>query len=251
MGANLRFASNSSARELSKRERFEALFEDCPIPPDELLSNLLLFVKRQDLTRMIFLHDLYRRALEVNGVVMEFGVRWGRDLALFESFRGMYEPYNYGRKVIGFDTFEGFPSVHAKDGGSDVIEKGAYSVTEGYEDFLREVLDYHESESPIPHIQKYELVKGDVTATLPRYLEEHPETVVALAYFDLDVYEPTKACLEAIKPHLTKGSVLGFDEVNCEGFPGETLALKEVLGLDRYSLRRSPIESFPSWLVIE
>ena len=251
MGANLKFASNSSVRELSKRERFEALFENCPIPSDELLSNLLLFVKRQDLTRMIFLHDLYKRALEVNGVVMEFGVRWGRDLALFESFRGMYEPYNYGRKVIGFDTFEGFPSVHAKDGDADVIAEGAYSVTDGYEDFLREVLDYHESESPIPHIQKYELVKGDVTATLPQYLEDHPETVISLAYFDLDVYEPTKACLEAIKPHLTKGSVLGFDEVNCEGFPGETLALKEVLGLDRFSLRRSPIESYPSWLVIE
>jgi hypothetical protein len=42
-----------------------------------------------------------------------------------------------------------------------------------------------------------------------------------------------------IKEHLTKGSVLGFDELNCHDFPGETLAMKEVLGLDRYAIKRS------------
>jgi len=40
-------------------------------------------------------------------------------------------------------------------------------------------------------------------------------------------------------PHLTKGSIVGFDELNVRAYPGETLALKEVLGLDRYKIRRS------------
>lgn len=39
-------------------------------------------------------------------------------------------------------------------------------------------------------------------------------------------------------PHLTRGSVLGFDELNCGEFPGETVAVREVLGLDRVALRR-------------
>ncbi len=56
---------------------------------------------------------------------MEFGVKWGQNLALFQSFRGMYEPYNHNRKIIGFDTFEGFPSVDKKDGGSKIIKAGA------------------------------------------------------------------------------------------------------------------------------
>lgn len=43
----------------------------------------------------------------------------------------------------------------------------------------------------------------------------------------------------AILPHLTKGSVIGFDELNFHAFPGETLALKEVLGLGKYSIRRN------------
>jgi len=76
--------------------------------------------------------DLYRRALDVHGVVMEFGVRWGSNLALFQSLRGIYEPYNYTRKIIGFDTFAGFPSVSEQDGDDAVIAPGAYGVSEGY-----------------------------------------------------------------------------------------------------------------------
>jgi len=247
----IRVAGNPSGEERSARERFFDLFRACPIPRSELLQNLGLFINRQDLTRIIFLNDLYRQIVNTHGVVMEFGVRWGRDLALFESLRGMYEPFNYSRKVIGFDTFEGFPSVDAKDGSAEVASPGAYAVTEGYDRYLSQVLDYHEQESPIPHIRKYELLRGDATETVPAYLEAHPETIVALAYFDFDIYEPTRACLEAIRPHLTRGSVIAFDELNCADFPGETVAVREVLGLDRYRIRRSPLGSFPSWLVVD
>lgn len=84
---------------------------------------------------------------------MEFGVRWGRNLALFESLRGIHEPFNHNRKIVGFDTFEGFPSTHEKDGDADIVRVGAYDVTEKYEDFLAEILAYHEQESPISHVR--------------------------------------------------------------------------------------------------
>ena len=47
----------------------------------------------------------------------------------------------------------------------------------------------------------------------------------------MDIYKPTKDCLKAIKPHLTKGSVLAFDELNCDMARGVTPALKEVFNL--------------------
>ena len=92
---------------------------------------------------------------------------------------------------------------------------------------------------------------GSPTSSAPAYLREHPETIVALAYFDFDIYQPTKDCLEAILPHLTKGSVLAFDELNCPEFPGETIALREVLGLSRHSIRRDPNNPLTSYLIIE
>jgi len=248
---NFVIKGNSSVKEIDFRRKLLGQFKDCPIPDDELLSNLGLFLNRQTLSRILFFHELYLKIINVNGIIVEFGVRWGQNLALFESFRGMYEPYNYSRKIVGFDTFSGFPSVNAKDGNSDVIQKGAYSVTQNYDEYLQDIMDYHESESPISHIKKYELVKGDAKITINKYLDDNPETIIAFAYFDFDIYEPTKKCLEAIKNHLTKGSIIGFDELNLHDFPGETLAFKEVLGLSNYRILRTPLNPLMSYIVFE
>ncbi len=248
---DIRVKSRASSGEISIREKFYEKFMQCPIPSNELLSNLGLFLNRQTLSRIIFMHELYQKIIPVNGIVMEFGVRWGQNLALFSSFRGMYEPFNYGRKIVGFDTFSGFPSVTKKDGKDEIASRGAFGVTGGYESYLDSVMSYHESESPLNHIKKYEIIKGDATITLKKYLQKHPETIIALAYFDFDIYEPTKKCLELIKTHITKGTVIGFDQLNWSFFPGETIALKEVFGLDKYAIRRSPLNPAPSYLIVE
>jgi len=247
----IQMVQEKSPEEVSRREDLFELYKECPIPDDELLSNLALFISKKEFARMLYIHDLYKQILDVHGVIMEFGVRWGQNLALYETFRGIYEPFNRVRKVIGFDTFEGFPSVSTKDGTSDIISVGSYSVTEGYESFLDRLLAVREQEGLGSHDKKYELVKGDASLTVQDYLDRHPETIVSLAYFDLDIYEPTRACLEAITGHLTKGSIVAFDELNDELFPGETLALKEVFGLDQYRLVHTPYSAVRSYLVID
>jgi hypothetical protein len=242
---------NASEDETRLRGQLVEYLRECPIPDNELFSNLALFLSRQNLSHMLFVNELYQHILGTHGVIMEFGVRWGRNLALYESLRGLYEPFNHNRKIIGFDTFSGFPSVHAKDGTAKIIDVGAYNVTDDYADYLAKVLDYHERESPISHLKKFELVKGDASESIVKYLRDKPETIVALAYFDFDLYEPTKACLNAIKDHLTKGSVIGFDELNNRDYPGETLALKETIGLGRYQIRHSQYSSTASYIVID
>lgn len=242
---------NTSEFEDRIRDEFVDVFLHTPIPKDELLDNLGLFMRRQTWARLLFLDEIYKKALDVHGIAVEFGVRWGQNLAFLSCLRGMYEPVNYTRKIVGFDTFAGFPDIHANDGGHETVKKGAYSVPGGYEDTLASILRYHENESPLSHITKFELVKGDVTKTLDEYLNRHPETIISLAYFDLDLYEPTKYCLERIRPHLTKGSVLGFDELNAEGAPGETIALREVLGLENCRIRRVPYTTTQSYLVYD
>jgi hypothetical protein len=237
----------SSQGEIDKRQQFFDLFARCPIEGQEKLWNLGLFISRQSLARMLFMYELYQKCVGVHGVVMEFGVRWGQNLALFSNFRGMLEPFNYNRKIIGFDTFAGFPSVSEKDLTKSQV--GDYAVPPGYEDYLKQLLSYHESESPIPHIKKFELVKGDATVTLKEYLAKHPETIISLAYFDFDIYKPTLECLRMIKPHLTKGSVLGFDELNYDEFPGETIALREVFGTNQLKIRRSPLSPLQSYAI--
>lgn len=240
----------ASGKELDQRKKFFDLYSSNPIPDGEKLSNLGLFVKRQELSKVIYLNHIYNQILNTHGVIMEFGTRWGQNLVTLSSLRGMYEPYNYSRKIVGFDTFAGFEGVSDKDGGHGIIRKGSFSVTEGYEQYLNEVLAYHEMESPLAHIRKFELVKGDATVEIKKYLEAHPETIVALAYFDFDIYEPTLKCLEAILPYLSRGGVIAFDELTDPHFPGETVALRETLA-NKFRIRRVPYCGIQSYLVYE
>lgn len=235
--------------EKAAHEQLVELMRECPIPESEKVNNLGVLMKRQALTRLIFMYELYQKILPVHGIIAEFGVRWGQNLALFQNFRGMLEPFNYNRRIVGFDTFSGFPSVSGNDLGHAV--KGGMNVTENYQDFLERLLTCHANFNPIPNIKKHELVKGDATKTFKKYLEDHPETIIAFAYFDFDIYEPTKVCLDLCKDRFTKGSVIGFDEINNPNWPGETMALKEVLGLDKYRIQRVPYMPTSSFIVIE
>lgn len=244
---NIEIKSIASETENTNRNKLFNLFQNCPIPDNERLNNNGLFVKRQDLTKQLFFNDIYSKITNVHGVIMEFGVRWGQNLVTLNNLRGIHEPFNHSRKIIGFDTFNGFENIDKKDGKHQIIKKGAFSVTENYEEYLNNILDYHESECPLSHIKKNKILKGDATVMLERYLVEHPETIIAFAYFDFDVYEPTKKCLELIKPYLTKGSIIGFDELNDPHFPGETIALKEAFGLGNVAIKRSKYSGIQSY----
>ena len=239
-----------SNTEQTIRTRLRQLFEERPIPDDQILENLELYMRPQRISEILALQDLFLKILNVHGIIMEFGVRWGRHLSVFSALRAFYEPYNFYRKIVGFDTFAGFSNVAREDGKSDRVHPEAMSVTPGYEDYLTELLSLHEGEAPLSHIRRFELRKGDAAGELRKYLENYPETIVALAYFDMDIYAPTKSCLELIQPYLTKGSVLAFDELLHPEFPGETLALKEVMDITKHKLERRPGSPYPAYIVM-
>lgn len=240
-----------SQEENKIRQDIIGLLKECPIPDDQLQANLGLFLNSKSLARILFMDHMFQQIVDVPGVVMEFGTRWGQNLALFSALRGMYDAIHRHRKIIGFDTFTGFPSVSPQDGNSEMMAKGGLALTENYKEYLEKILDYHEKENPLSHIKKYELRAGDAVVEIDRYFQEYPETIVALAYFDFDIYEPTKKCLEAIKSRVVKGSVIGFDELNDHDSPGETLALMETFGLNNLRLRRLPYTSRTSYFVVQ
>jgi len=220
-----------------------SLLHRTSIPDAELAENAGLFIPPRTLKRMLFLDELYQKILGVHGIVIQFGVRWGRDIATFDSLRTIYEPFNISRRIIGFDTFNGFSSIHPEDGNEAIMISGALNVTDEYESELNEVVACRRKLDPLPQIDRCQLIKGDASIELESFLAQHPETVVALAYFDMDIYTPTKRCLELLAPYITKGTVIAFDELNSPIAPGETVALREVYGLSRYAIQRSPLYS--------
>jgi hypothetical protein len=222
-----------------------------PIPKDQLLSNLGLYLNSKNLFRIIFFNEIYKKIVNIPGVIMEFGTRWGQNSALFASLRGMYEPFNRHRKIIIFDTFEGFPKISKQDGKSDLMKKGQLSLTKNYHEYSEEIMNIQENDNPINHIKKFEIYKGDAPIQLKKFLKKNPQSIISLAYFDFDLYKPTKDCLSIIKKRLVKGSILGFDELNDPDSPGETTALMEVFDMNKIRLKKLPYVSRVSYFEIE
>ena len=264
--ANVDLQTYQTDGELSATEQRTDLLLSTPIPKLQILSNLGLFLNSKNLARILFFNDIYRQIIETQGVIIEFGNRWGQNLGILTALRGIYEPFNRHRKIIGFDTFQGFLEIDEKDKSSDdtasdtgahlhaggtIMTENNISVTDGYDKHLEQILSVQEKCNPISHIKKFELRKGDATEQFPQYLKENPETIVAFAFFDFDLYAPTKACLEILKDRLVKGSVVGFDELNEHDAPGETVALMEVMGLNNIRLRKHSHASRVSYFVVE
>jgi hypothetical protein len=238
----------------NEKKTMQALFNHVkasPLPDEEVLANLGLFLTSKTLSRILFFYELYKKLIHNHGVIIEFGVRWGQTLAIMSALRGIFEPFNRHRKIIGFDTFQGFTGIGEKDGDLCRCIDGSFSVTPDYEEYLEKLLNLQDNLNPISHLKKYELVQGNALETIPSYFSKHPETIVSLAIFDFDIYEPTKAALEAVKPHLCKGSILVFDELCDDIFPGETIALREILGLNNLRIQRMPMTSRISYMEFE
>ncbi|MCK5609955.1 crotonobetainyl-CoA--carnitine CoA-transferase [Candidatus Pacearchaeota archaeon] len=241
-----------SEKEDKIRSDFVDVFRGSPIPDVDILQNLGLFISSKNLSRILFMDHMYKQIIDTQGIVIEFGCRWGQNLAIFSALRGIYEPFNRHRKIVGFDTFEGFPGLTDKDNVlCDFMREGGLSCCEGYLEYLEKIMDYQEQDNPLSHIKKYDIRKGDAIDELEKYLKEFPETIISLAYFDFDIYEPTKKCLEMIKPYLFKGSLIGFDELNDVDSPGETIALKEVFDLNKINLKRHRYTSRTSYFILD
>lgn len=223
-------------------EPYSALVERAFLPLPDLMDNFGLLMGEWVTAHILFVSDMYRRILDVPGTVMEFGTRRGQNIALFQQFRRIWEPYNDGRHIIGFDTWTGFPHVNKRDGNG--VAAGDLSSPPGYADDLAALLRHKQRLGSMPNGPAPELVRGDVVETVPAYLLAHPETVVALAYFDLDLYAGTKACLEAILPRMPKGAMLVFDELSHPQYPGETIAVLEMLRLNGLRLQRLPFNTY-------
>lgn len=210
-------------------------------------SHSLAVTKRTAIARVLYLHELYRRIVDVPGVICEFGVHWGASMATLINLRSMLEPFNTSRTVHGFDTFLGFSVVSPEDGAAN---RGDYATPEDYERTLEEILAYHESIGPFGDRRRFELVRGDVSVTVPTWLESNPHALVAMAIFDMDVYTPTRDVLQIIRPRMAKGALLVFDELNCPFFPGETQAVLKALELSTVRLERHPLQPYCAWAVV-
>ena len=120
-------------------------------------------------------------AAVVDGLVLEFGVRFGTSIRQISALVDQH--------VYGFDSFQGLPESWHNE------PKGSYS-TKGI----------------IPSVpQNVILHPGWFEETLPGFVKRHPKPV-RFMNIDCDIYSSTKTVLEFFAKQIIPGTVIVFDE---------------------------------------
>jgi len=240
-----------------ERQSFEALahyFENGLGSTISKLDNFPKYVRRQALSKFLARADLFHKILQVHGSIIDGEVNTGCSLMTFAQLSAIFELVNYTRKVIGFDTFIGIPAVHQKDSNpgntSPHIRKGRFSA-EGYDQDILRAVDIFDSNRNLGHIPTVEIVKGDVHETMPNYLKENPHLIVSLLHLDIDRYKAIKVVIETFLPRMPKGAMIIFDDINQPGYPGETLAVMEALGVRNLRIQRLSYETGISYSILD
>lgn len=237
--------------ELQEPAAIKACFDSNPSTWETKMENFPKYVRRQNLTRFLALYEIFKRVLPVKGSIVECGVNHGFGLMTWAKLSAVLEPVNLTRRIYGFDTFEGFPSLDEKDkapAAKNVKVGDLYA--DSYEELL-ELVRINDSTRFLGHVNKVNLVRGDATNTIPAFLADNPHLVISLLFMDFDIYEPTKVALEHFLPRMPKGAVLAFDELDNPLWPGETLAMLEHSAKRRLRIQRLEFDPYIGFAVLD
>lgn len=243
-------ATLRSVAEQEVSRGYAQLFESSKDPTEIKLQTFPKYVRRQDVTRFLCLYELFKQILPVKGSIIECGVFRGASLMTWAQLSAVLEPTNLTRRIYGFDSFEGFPHVCAKDEGRSKKAMPGELSSQSFEELL-ESIKLYDANRFLGHANKVELVAGNTLQSIPHFLTENPHLVVSLLFLDMDLYEPTKLAIEQFFPRIPKGGVIAFDELDNPIWPGETLAVLETLGIGNLRIMRHELDPYIGFVVKE
>ena len=192
-------------------------------------------------------YELYKLVLDVPGDIIECGVYQGNSFTWLANLSVILEPFAINRRIIGFDTFEGFSSI---DSSADPADVSSDNFADTSYEIISRSLENLDTVRPVNKVNRFELVKGDIVTSLPKYVDEHPWMTCAMLILDTDLYRPTLTALSTVLPIMPKGAVVVFDEYNYQNFPGETQAVRELLDLNKLQVKKFSYESCTAYAII-
>ena len=196
-------------------------------------------------TKLLARYELFKLIVDKPGDIVEAGVLKGSGLLFWAKLIQIYNPLSR-RKVVGFDTFEGYPADSTRDRDNQTARQ--FTQTQIASSDLVSTQTIYEIAKAQGLAHRIELVQGDARETVEKYVQANLGFRVALLNLDFVLYDPTEAALRHLFPRVIKGGVIALDEY-AVGDKSESEAVDHVLGgqrvaLQSFSWARSPTAFF-------
>ncbi|MDO8565339.1 MAG: TylF/MycF/NovP-related O-methyltransferase [bacterium] len=146
---------------------------------------------------------LFSRISNVPGDVVECGIGEGNTFTMLAYLVGS-ENAAPKRRLLGFDSFEGFPEPDPRDVSPRDPQKGEWKIAE---EVVRTRLEESKILKTFPDLD-FLITKGFLNETLP----EFPDRQIAFLHIDVDLYAGYRDALNFLFPKVVSGGIVLFDE---------------------------------------
>lgn len=189
------------------------------------ITTLYLSPAYESLVKIFYFKDLYDKIKNIEGAVVECGIAYGGSFIILGA---LVKDEGKGRKIYGFDSFEGFPEPTTKDKSEyRIIRKGEYN--DASEEKIKKLFEMLDLEEPT-------LIKGFLEETAQSFKNQIDK--IAFLHIDTDLYSAYKVTLKELFGKVTIGGIVLFDEYNEPKFPGATKAVDEFFANTNYQLQK-------------
>ena len=197
-------------------------------------TNFHLTMNSERLAKLICHYEIFKKVTNISGDLVECGVFKGTSLARFGLMRELFGSKN-SSKIIAFDVFNDvFPNTKYKE---DKEIRSNWIKNAGSSSISKKQMSNVFKEQGT---KNYDLIAGDITKTLPKYIKQNPHLKISLLNIDIDFVESTLCSLEYLYPRVSKGGIILLDNY---GF-----AHGDTKGVDLYfkKIKKKPlIQRFP------
>ena len=207
--------------------------------PFDYENNFYLSCDNSRIGKMIAHYELFKLSSKIPGCIIECGVFKGVSLIRFATFLKLLKKQN--KKIIAFDAFGKHTTTKISSDykrRKKLLSHGKEAISEKQ---LMKVLKLKSLEKNI------ELIRGDITETVPRYLKSNPKLKISLLNLDVDFYESSITILKNFYPKLSKGGILMLDDYGI--WDGETMAVNEYFGGKKIKIRKFSFSQTPSYII--
>lgn len=205
------------------------------IPKRSRPERYTLPLNRGVASRLLYFKRMLGKVAEIKGDVVECGVGKAKS---FQVLALLLEEECKGRKLWGFDSFEGYPETSQEDVSPRNLQKGQWRVMSRDEAY--EVLRCTRLSDQFIRDQ-LEIIAGFFEDTLLKANIKN----IALLHLDVNLYKSYKKCLEVLFPKVVPGGVVMFDEYMGEGeeekCPGAKKAIDEYFRGTPHVISRDPL----------
>ena len=206
--------------------------------PFDYENNFYLSCDNSRIGKMIAHYELFKMSSKIPGCIIECGVFKGASLIRFATFLKLLKS---NKKIIAFDTF----GKHTTTKISSDHKRRKILLSHGKEGISeKQLMSILKRKCLEKNIQ---LIKGDITETIPKFLKLNPKLKISLLNLDVDFYEPSMSILENFYPKLSKGGILMLDDYGV--WDGETMAVDEYFASKKIKIRKHVFSPTPSYVI--